>query len=47
MRPNIDLPWGIHGKVREYAETHKISIVEGYVKVLEKGLDELEKDLEE
>lgn len=38
MRPNIDIPWSIHGQVREYAIKHKLHIAEAYVVILEKGL---------
>lgn len=39
MRPSIDIPWSIHGKVREYAVKKNISIDEAYVKLLEKGIE--------
>jgi len=38
MRPNIDIPWSIHGQVREYAVENKLSIAEAYVEILNKGL---------
>ena len=38
MRPNIDIPWSIHGGVREYAENHKLSITDAYAEILKKGL---------
>ena len=38
MRPNINIPWSLHGRVREYAEKKKISVSEAYRIILEKGL---------
>jgi len=38
MRPNIDIPWSIHGQVREYAVKNEVSIAEAYVAILNKGL---------
>ena len=38
MRPNIDIPWSIHGQVREYAVKNKLSIAKAYIAILENGL---------
>jgi hypothetical protein len=39
MRPNIDVPWQLHGEIKEYSELQNISIEESYLKLLEAGLD--------
>jgi hypothetical protein len=39
MRPNIEIPWSIHGQVREYAENNNLSITDAYIVVLKKGLE--------
>ncbi|MCX2819782.1 hypothetical protein EGH25_10520 [Haladaptatus sp. F3-133] len=38
MRPNIDIPWDVHGGVKEYAEKNNISLEQAYTKVLKRGL---------
>jgi len=39
MRPNIDVPWSQHGKIKQYSEKENISIEDTYLKLLETGLD--------
>jgi len=39
MRPNIDISWSIHGKVKDYADRENISLDEAYEKLLTKGLE--------
>jgi len=41
MRPNIDIQWSIHGRIKDYAEANDLDLSEAYTKVLEAGLDEL------
>lgn len=41
MRPTINLSWVIHGKVKAYKETNKISLTEAYSVVLNEGLKNL------
>ena len=42
MRPNIDIEWAIHGRVKDYAEANDLNLSEAYTEVLEAGLDTLE-----
>ena len=42
MRPNIDIPWSIHGRIREYAKDRDVSITEAYIEVLSEGLEAVE-----
>jgi len=39
MRPNIDISWSVHGKVKDYAEKENISLDEAYESLLAKGLE--------
>jgi len=39
MRPNIDISWSIHGKVKDYADRENTSLDEAYEKLLTKGLE--------
>lgn len=41
MRPNVDIPWSVHGRIKEYAQTQEITIEEAYVDVLREGLSVL------
>jgi len=41
MRPNVDIPWTIHGQIKEYAEQQSITIEEAYIETLELGTDRL------
>jgi len=38
VRPNVDIPWSTHGKVKEYAEDEGVSLSEAYDQLLEGGL---------
>lgn len=38
MRPNVDIPWDIHGQIKEYAEENGQSIEESYKDLLKTGL---------
>ncbi|EMA35945.1 hypothetical protein [Natronobacterium lacisalsi] len=42
MRPNIDIDWAIHGRIKDYAEANDMNLSEAYAEVLEAGLDTLE-----
>ena len=42
MRPNIDIEWVIHGRIKDYAEADDIELSEAYTEVLETGLESLE-----
>ena len=41
MRPNIDIDWAIHGRIKDYAEANDINLSEAYTEVLEAGLEAL------
>jgi hypothetical protein len=42
MRPNIDIEWAIHGRIKDYTEANDLNLSEAYTEVLEAGLDTLE-----
>ena len=42
MRPAIDLSYGLHGRLKDYAEAHDLKLSEAYAEVLEAGLEALE-----
>lgn len=42
MRPNIDIDWTIHGRIKDYAEVNDLNLSEAYAEVLEAGLDAFE-----
>jgi hypothetical protein len=42
MRPNIDIKWAIHGRIKDYAEANEMNLSEAYSEVLEAGLEALE-----
>ena len=42
MRPNIDIDWAIHGRIKDYAEANDINLSEAYTEMLEAGLEALE-----
>ncbi|EMA15809.1 hypothetical protein BDK61_2798 [Haloarcula quadrata] len=42
MRPNIDIDWAIHGRIKDYAEANDLTLSEAYTEVLGAGLDTLE-----
>ena len=39
MRPNIDLPWSIHGQIKEHAEVQNIALETAYKQILQRGLN--------
>lgn len=41
MRPNVDIPWSIHGKIKQYAQTNDITIEEAYIEALNAGTGQL------
>ncbi|QOS13617.1 hypothetical protein DEQ92_14035 [Haloferax sp. Atlit-6N] len=45
MRPNVDIPWSIHGKIKEYAEQTDQTIEEAYIETLEQGVRDLPEQL--
>ena len=42
MRPNIDIDWAIHGRIKDLAEANEMNLSEAYAEVLESGLEALE-----
>jgi hypothetical protein len=42
MRPAIDLSYGLHGRLKDYAEANDLELSEAYTEVLEAGLEALE-----
>ena len=42
MRPNIDIEWAIHGRIKDYAEANELDLSEAYTEVLKAGLEALE-----
>jgi hypothetical protein len=42
MRPNIDIEWAIHGRIKDYAEANDMNLSEAYSEVLEAGLEAVE-----
>ena len=42
MRPAIDLSYGLHGRLKDYAEANDVELSEAYAEVLEAGLEALE-----
>jgi len=42
MRPAIDLSYGLHGRLKDYAEANDMELSEAYAEVLEAGLEALE-----
>ena len=39
MRPSIDIPFELHGAVKDFAKKRGIPVSEGYVVLLNEGLD--------
>lgn len=39
MRPNVDIPWSIHGEIKEYSQSEGKTIEQAYIDVLREGLD--------
>ena len=42
MRPNVDIPWSRHGRIREWADEQDMALTEAYNELLERGLNEVE-----
>ena len=42
MRPAIDLSYGLHGRLKDYAKANDLELSEAYAEVLEVGLEALE-----
>ena len=42
MRPAIDLSYGLHGRLKDYAEANDLELSEAYAEVLKTGLEALE-----
>jgi len=42
MRPAIDIRYGLHGRLKDYAEANDLDLSETYSEVLEAGLEALE-----
>ncbi|ELY46656.1 hypothetical protein [Natronorubrum sulfidifaciens] len=38
MRPNVDIPWSVHGQIKEYAQSEEKTIEEAYIETLKEGL---------
>jgi hypothetical protein len=38
MRPNVDIPWSVHGQIKEYAQAEEMTIEEAYIEALKEGL---------
>ena len=41
MRPNVDIPWSIHGQIKEHAEQTNQTIEEAYIETLKQGVSDL------
>lgn len=39
VRPNIDLPWEIHGRLKDISEERDVTLTEAYESVLTAGLE--------
>ncbi|SIR76405.1 hypothetical protein SAMN05421858_3704 [Haladaptatus litoreus] len=42
MRPNVDISWSIHGRVKDFADDNDVSLTEAYEQLLDAGLVSLE-----
>ncbi len=42
MRPNVDIPWSLNGRIHEYADENDMNLTEAYVDILERGLENVE-----
>lgn len=42
MRPNVDIPWTRHGRIREYADDNDLTVTEAYNEILEQGLESVD-----
>lgn len=41
MRPNIDVPWSMHGRIKDYAKSEEKTLESAYIEVLEEGLEKM------
>lgn len=39
MRPNVDVSWSIHGRVKDFAEEQELTLTEAYEHLLDAGLN--------
>jgi hypothetical protein len=46
MRPNADIPHALNGRVKDLATEWDCSLQEAYERVIERGADELEQEIE-
>jgi hypothetical protein len=44
MRPNVDISWSIHGRLKDFAEQEDLTLTEAYERALTDGLDAIEED---
>jgi hypothetical protein len=42
MRPNVDIPWSLHGQVKEWAKETDRTLTEAYIELVNTGLDKVE-----
>jgi hypothetical protein len=42
MRPNVDIPWSLHGQVKEWTEETDQTLTEAYIELVRTGLDNVE-----
>ena len=42
MRPNVDIPWSLHGRVKEWAEETDRTLTEAYIELVTIGLEKVE-----
>ncbi|WP_136591368.1 hypothetical protein [Salinigranum halophilum] len=41
MRPNADIPWTLHGQIKDYAQANNLTIERAYIETIERGLESL------
>ena len=39
MRPSVDVPWALHGQIKDHANTNDLDIEEAYIDLLQDGLE--------
>lgn len=39
MRPNIDIPWSTHGRIKDYKQAEGVTLTEAYDELLRRGLE--------
>jgi len=42
VRPHIDIPWSLHGRIKDYADEQDMTLTEAYESVLNAGLESLD-----